>query len=205
MPHARTVLLIDDHTLFRAGLQLIVQAHPEVGPILEAGSVLAAREHAGQAVDVILLDIELPGLNGLDGLKLLRESFPQARVVVVSASATPAAAGEAAARGADGFLPKSSSANDILQAITRVLRGETSFPDQVTPAASGTGSTLTVRQLEVLALLCKGKPNKVIARELALSENTVRVHVSAIFAHFGVNSRSEALVAAQRSGLVRLA
>lgn len=210
MPLPATLLLVDDHTLFRTGLRLIVQDHPGVGTIAEAGSIAQACALQLSQADLILLDIQLPTMSGLEGLHLLRRACPQARIVLVSASMAPDAVHEARLRGADGFLPKSASADDILQAITLALAGQPCFPtgnhhyavlqpsgDAATPAP-----VLTSRQLEVLGLLCQGKPNKVIARDLELSENTVRVHVAAIFAQLGVNSRSTALLMAQRLGLL---
>jgi DNA-binding NarL/FixJ family response regulator len=124
--------------------------------------------------------------------------------VLVSASVAPDAVHEARMRGADGFLPKSASGEDILEAITCALSGAPCFPINSGNTATTRGPAapaLTARQLDVLSLLCTGKPNKVIARDLGLSENTVRVHVAAIFAQLGVNSRSAALLAAQRLGL----
>lgn len=198
------LLLVDDHNLFRTGLRLIVQDHPAVGPIAEAGSIAEACALQAVDTDLVLLDIQLPGMNGLDGLRPLRQACPRARIVLVSASVAPDAIHEARARGADGFLFKSASAEDILNAITCVLGGQPCFPIHSSHTAATRAPdapSLTARQLEVLALLCTGKPNKVIARDLALSENTVRVHVAAIFAQLGVNSRSAALLAAQRVGL----
>ena len=198
------LLLVDDHNLFRTGLRLIVQDHPAVGTIAEAGSIAEACALNAVDTDLVLLDIQLPGMNGLDGLRPLRHACPKARIVLVSASVAPDAIHEARARGADGFLFKSASAEDILNAITCALARQPCFPihnnHSAVPRGPGTPS-LTARQLEVLALLCTGKPNKVIARDLGLSENTVRVHVAAIFAQLGVNSRSAALLAAQRIGL----
>ena len=200
------VLLIDDHTLFRTGLRLIVQDHPSVGSIAEAGSVAEACALQMADADLVLLDIQLPGMSGLDGLRLIRQTCPKARIVLVSASVAPDAVQEARARGSDGFLPKSASGEDILDAITCALAGLPCFPagsGQAQATARGAGaSALTARQLDVLTLLCAGKPNKVIARDLGLSENTARVHVAAIFGQLGVNSRSAALLAAQRMGLV---
>jgi len=143
-------------------------------------------------------------MSGLDGLRLLRQACPRARIVLVSASVAPDAIHEARARGADGFLPKSASAEDILEAISCALSGQPCFPINSGNSATVRGPdtpSLTARQLDVLSLLCTGRPNKVIARDLGLSENTVRVHVAAIFAQLGVNSRSAALLAAQRLGL----
>lgn len=202
-----TLLLVDDHTLFRTGLRLIVQDHPGVGAIAEAGSISQACGLGLPTLELVLLDIQLPGMSGLDGLHLLRQSYPAARIVLVSASMAPDAVREARLRGADGFLPKSASAEDILHAITLALAGQPCFPAENCPAAtpaclSTATPTLTARQLDVLRLLCSGKPNKVIARDLGLSENTVRVHVAAIFSQLGVNSRSTALLQAQRLGLV---
>lgn len=198
------LLLVDDHTLFRTGLRLIVQDHPRVGHIAEAGSIAEACALRQADIDLVLLDIQMPGMSGLDGLNLLRKACPQARIVLVSASVAPDAIHEARARGADGFLPKSANAEDILHVITSALSGEPCFPQNsghnTTARGPGTPS-LTARQLDVLTLLCTGKPNKVIARDMGLSENTVRVHVAAIFAQLGVNSRSAALLAAQRLGL----
>ena len=201
-----TLLLVDDHALFRTGLRLIVQDHPNVGTIAEAGSIVQACELRLQEADLVLLDIQLPGMSGLDGLRLLRQSCPRARIVLVSASMAPDAVRESRARGADGFLPKSARGEDILNAITLALAGLPCFPSDGAPAAADgpQAPALTARQLDVLSLLCTGKPNKVIARDLSLSENTVRVHVAAIFAQLGVNSRSAALLQAQRLGLVGL-
>lgn len=202
------LLLVDDHTLFRTGLRLIVQDHPQVAHIDEAGSIAQACELRLAPLDLILLDIQLPGMSGLDGMRPLRQVYPKARIVLVSASVAPDAVQEARSRGADGFLPKSASGEDIMEAIGCALAGQPFFPVLGTVAAAtaplraADAPSLTARQLDVLTLLCAGKPNKVIARDLGLSENTVRVHVAAIFAQLGVNSRSAALLAAQRLGLV---
>ena len=203
------VLVIDDHTLFRTGMRMILQSFPGMGRVLEAASVMLAREHEGLQVDIILLDIQMPGINGLDGMAMLRRMFRQAKVVFVSASVSGGAIADAQLRGADGFLPKSASAHDIFNALSTVLAGGTCFPTLVghnlgNHAATPSARTLSSRQLQVLALIAQGKPNKVIARELDLSENTVRVHVSAMFAQFGVNSRTAALLAAQQAGLVTM-
>lgn len=198
------LLLVDDHALFRTGLRLIVQDHPSVGEIAEAGSIAEACALRAADTDLVLLDIQLPGMSGLDGLRPLRQACPSARIVLVSASVAPDAIHEARGRGADGFLPKSASAADIFEAITCALQGKPCFPAHSSNSAAPRGAdtpSLTTRQLEVLSLLCTGRPNKVIARDLGLSENTVRVHVAAIFAQLGVNSRSAALLAAQRLGL----
>jgi two-component system, NarL family, nitrate/nitrite response regulator NarL len=202
------ILLIDDHNLFRTGMRMIVQSFPGMGTVLEAGSVMLAKEHDGKQVDVILLDIHMPGLNGLDGMGVLRSMFRQAKIIFVSASVSGDAITDAAHRGANGFLPKSASANDIYLAISTVLDGGKCFPDLVGLSTAGrppSAPTLSARQMEVLALVAQGKPNKVIARDLGLSENTVRVHVSAMFVHLGVNSRTAAVLAAQQAGLIRVA
>jgi two-component system, NarL family, nitrate/nitrite response regulator NarL len=204
------VLLIDDHTLFRTGMRMIMQSFPGMGDILEAGSVMLARQHEEQRIDIILLDIHMPGLNGLDGMGLLRSIFRTAKIIFVSASVSADAVADAAQRGAEGFLPKSASADDIFAALATVLSGGKCFPGlagyatQKSNGRSGAPS-LSARQMEVLALLAQGKPNKVIAREMGLSENTVRVHVSAMFAQLGVNSRTAAVLAAQQAGLVTMA
>ncbi len=217
--HQPCVLLVDDHQLFRTGMRLIVQSFEGMGRVLEAGSVMQARALAQGlkpvAVDVIFLDVQMPGLSGLEGLSVLQKSFPQAHIIFLSASTTTQALQETATQGAKGYLPKSASAEDIEAALRQVLSGGTCFTafmpsgsnsslsDSQTKSASLYSlNSLSVRQKEVLALLAQGLPNKVIARQLNLSENTVRVHVGAVFAHFGVNSRTAAVLAAQQSGVV---
>jgi two-component system, NarL family, nitrate/nitrite response regulator NarL len=206
------VLLVDDHQLFRTGMRMIVQSFPGMGRVLEAGTVMQARALAQElgeaAVDVIFLDVQMPGLSGLEGLSVLQNSFANAKIIFLSASTTAQAVQETASQGASGYLPKSTSAEDIEEALRKVLSGGTSFaaPPASSPAPAASGHAapngLSARQKEVLALLALGLPNKVIARQLNLSENTVRIHAGALFAYFGVNSRTAAVLAAQQAGMV---
>ncbi|MHA7683155.1 response regulator [Cupriavidus sp. PET2-C1] len=213
------LLLIDDHTLFRTGLRLVLADSPSVASIIEAGSVMGAvEEHRAASVDIILLDIQMPGLNGIEGIKVLRRHFGAARILIVSGTSGLETIPAAARKEIAGFLPKSASSVEIEDAIAACLRGGTYFkadpagadcgnPDGHASADAYQGyqaSSLTPRQLEVLDQLSQGRSNKIIAHHLGLSENTVRVHVAAILDYLGVVSRVEAVLEAQRRGLVQM-
>lgn len=200
------VLIVDDHALFRTGLQMILTEFGGIEFVHEAGSVAEATSFNNEFVSIILLDIQMPGLNGLEGIKILKEKFEDIPIIVLSASQEESDIQEASQLGAQGFLNKTAKADSILSAISKVLKGDTHFPVQQRSRTVKEKRTeeLTARQLEVLTLLCEGKPNKLIARELDLSENTVRVHVSAILSVLNVSSRSEAMLVAQKQKLIRV-
>ena len=202
------ILIVDDHDLFRAGLNMILKQDERISSVLEAGSVMEALAHGQTEIDLILSDIQMPGLNGLDGIKVLKEKFGSTPIIMLSASHDTGDMQNALESGAEGFLPKSSSAEMIIKSIAAVMTGSQCFPEDKDLERKNKNDKhpeeLTARQLQVLSLLCEGKPNKIIARELDLSENTVRVHVSAILSLLGVASRSEAMLVAQKQKLVQL-
>lgn len=207
--HCR-LLLIDDHTLFRTGLKLILADHPFVEEIFEAGTIMSAIERlAGTPIDLILLDIQLPGINGLDGAQLLKRAFPSARIMVLSGSIDTLDQQTLSSLGLSGQLPKSEDPDRLIEAVLCCLAGHGDTPKPAAlevrkgPIISDT-PTLTTRQIDVLTHLCKGQSNKVIAGQLGLAENTVRVHVAAILDHLMVSSRTEAVIEAQRRGLLGL-
>ncbi len=174
--------------------------------ISEANSIKEALEFCQAGVDVILLDIQMPGINGIDGIKPLRDRFGAVPIIMLSANNDPNAMVNAKALGAAGYLNKASSADEMVNHISRVLTGGTCFSHEVEFSDSqnhgnSLSNNLTPRQIEVLMYLCEGKPNKLIARELNMSENTVRVHVSAILSALGASNRTEAMLIAQREGI----
>lgn len=209
------ILLADDHDLFRAGLGMVLSELGVDTRLVQAASLTAAI-HCATAepdLDLALLDLNMPAMNGVDGLRQFRDQFPDVPVVIVSGSDDLSDVHKMLGAGAAGFIHKSTTPPVMLSALRLVLAGGVYVPlhaMQQAPAkaasptaAQGRGWTsgLTARQMEVLRLLAVGKPNKVIARELDLSEGTVKIHLSAIFRVLDANNRTEAVLAAQQLNL----
>lgn len=196
------ILLVDDHAMFRSGMRLVLQAGVPGAEVLEAASMeQAARTQPPPSL--VLLDIQLQGVNGLDGLALLRQRWPQVPVIMLSSTLQSEAVQLALARGAAAFVSKADTAQKIVYVTGEVLAGR--LPQAASGGATVAGTVpqplLTPRQCEVLDLLCEGLSNKTIARRLELSEFTVRGHVQAVLNALGVTSRAQAAFAARSRGL----
>lgn len=192
------ILLIDDHAILLDSMRMLLEARIDGAQVVAATS-LSEAVIAEVMPDAIVLDIMLSGVSGLEGLASLQRKWPQARIVMLSSQDDTDTRQQALARGAVGFVSKIEAGEQIVEAIDNALRGVASVP-QARPFTAQ--QYLTPRQCEVLDLLNQGLTNKVIAKKLALSDNTVRRHVQDIFAFFGVASRTEAVFAARRQGLV---
>lgn len=205
------VLIADDHPLFRDALRQVVQATLPDHAISEANTFEGAMSAAaGDQLDLILLDINMPGMNGFAGLISLRNHVPATPVVVVSADETREAVSQAMTLGASGFIPKSLEREHMIAAVRMVLNGEVFVPAHDTlTLSSGHGGNeetlfrqgyeaLTGQQRKVLEMLVAGKSNKVIAFELDVTESTVKAHVSAILRKLRVHSRTQAVLNASR-------
>ena len=207
---ALRILLIDDHALFRSGMHLVLKAALPHAEVLEAASLEQAVHEPVGPPTLVLLDIQLQGVNGLEGLGLLKQRWPTVPVIMLSSALEPETVRLALSRGAAAFVSKADTAGKIIDVIEQTLNGSLPAPASANPNDMSAGLTqnlaakprLTPRQCEVLDLLCEGLSNKVIARRLNLSEFTVRGHVQALLGLLGVSSRSQALVAARRSGLI---
>ena len=204
------VLLIDDHALFRSGLEMVLAAGLPDVQTDQVASIEEAMQAAVTTPDIVLLDVQLQGLSGLAGIALVKRRWPQALVVMLSSIVEPRTVREALRSGAAAFLSKADTASSIVSVIAALMRG-----DAVAHSSSGSADSqpadlvggvapprLTPRQLEVLNLMCQGLSNKLIGRKLNMSENTVRGHVQATLAFLGVSSRTEAAFVARRNGLV---
>lgn len=197
------ILLIDDHALFRSGLQMVLASGLEAVEIGEMSSIEESIRLVPGSPDIVLLDIQLQGLNGLDGILLLQQRWPAATIVVLSSDDTSKARQRALELGAVAFVSKADSADSILALIERIRSGQlTALAPAVVSAGSEERPRLTPRQCEVLDLLCQGLSNKMIGRRLDLAENTVRWHVQALLTALQASSRSEAAFLARRCGLV---
>jgi len=188
------ILLVDDHALFRSGIALVLSNGLSDVCLHEAACLADALQFQATP-QLVMLDLQLPDVSGLESISVLRARWPQAQLVVVSATPASDVADAAMALGARAFVSKSETPQYMLSLIGPLL-GEGSWSAAEPPV-------LTPRQLEVLNLLFRGLSNKMIGRQLGLSENTVRNHVQALLMALKVSSRSEAAFQARRLGLVK--
>ncbi|HWI97369.1 MAG TPA: response regulator transcription factor [Burkholderiales bacterium] len=212
------ILLIDDHALFREGLKFLLRSLDAALEVDEASDCTRALEHAAKrAYDLVLLDLKMPGVAGLDALAALRDAIPEAPLVVLSGEDNPGVVRAAIEHGAMGFIPKSSTPEILIQALRLVLaRGvylppavldgarAAAAPEAVSQEAASPGAAmpgLTPRQMDVLRCVIQGKPNKLIARELEVSEHTVKAHLSSVMRVLDARNRTEAVYAAAKMGL----
>jgi len=202
-----SVVIADDHPMVRRALaEALSQVLGAGCRVTEAGSLAAARaalETGG--IDLLLLDLSMPGMNGTLGLAGLRADFPAVPVLVVSALDDPSTIRQVVEFGASGFLPKSAPLDAIGEAVEAVLAGDLWFPASADQPSSAPDidiaarvAELTPQQRRVLELLSEGKFNKQIAFELSVTEATIKAHLSQIFRKLGVHSRTQAVILARR-------
>ena len=207
---AETVIVADDHPLFRTAIKEALEADQGQTNFLEANSFesLQALVDEHKDVDLVLLDLHMPGVSGFAGLVYLCKRYPSVPVVIISANEDPVVIERALEHGAAGFIPKSSSIDTITDAIAAVLMGEIWSPDTTASNLPGNNvsevelaermAQLTPQQFKVLMMMSQGLLNKQIAYDLGVSEATIKAHVSAIMNKLGVNNRTQAVLAANQ-------
>jgi len=211
------VLIVDDHTLFRSGIRLVLERHEDFEVVGEAGDGLEGVKRAKQLKpDVVLLDLHMPGTSGLEAIPLLKEEVPQTQIIMLTVSEDADDLLEALRAGARGYLLKNIETDFLLDSIRRAANGESVMSTQMagkladamrTPQKGSSTedvspAKLSPRELETIAMLARGASNKEIARTLDLSESTVKIHVQGILRKLNLSSRVQAAVYAVEHGLV---
>lgn len=210
------VLIIDDHPLFREGLQSLLLSLDAHNHVVQSARVADACKHPTDGFDLILLDLNLPGQSRLDALREVRQWFESASVVIISADDELDTIHACIQAGASGFIPKDTDSDVTIEALRIVLAQGIYLPPKAVAAppvhqdaSSDVGGatpppvTFSDRQLAVLRSLLQGKSNKVIARDIGIAEGTVKAHLWAVYQTLGVSSRAQAMYKAHELGLLR--
>jgi DNA-binding NarL/FixJ family response regulator len=207
------VMIVDDHNLVREGLKAVFSQGDEIEVVGEAGSGEQAIEMVDQVKpDVILMDISMPGMNGIQATKAIRDKHPDSKIVILTMLDQEGYVYEAIKAGATGYMLKSTSSDELVNAIQTVNEGKALLhPDATAQLLKEFVSLaqnkakdygLSNREMEVLQLLSEGKTNKEVAKALWISEQTVKTHVAHIFDKLGTSDRTETVAQALRTGLV---
>lgn len=204
-------VIADDHPMVRDALASALRSAFEAPAIALAGSFAEAQAALAAApeTDLLILDLDMPGMQGLTGLAALRGAFPTIPIAIVSATTNPAAMRQTIEMGAAGFIPKLAPSERFLEVIRAILDGVIWLPPEASDLALGAidrdiavrAARLTPQQQRVLLLMAEGKPNKLIAYEMQITEPTVKAHVTEILRKLGATSRTQAVIAAQRLSL----
>jgi DNA-binding NarL/FixJ family response regulator len=203
------VLIVDDHPVVREGLRVVLEDTKEMEVVGEAGSAEEALSSVERALpDIVLLDLELPGMNGVDAIPRLAGAASHPRVIILTAYDTEERVLAALKAGAVGYVLKGAPAGEIAQAIRAVAGGGSYLTPRVAarvvaqvnaPRRSG---LLTARERQVLRLVARGRSNKQIARDLSITERTVKFHMTSIFNKLGADNRAQAIAIAAQRGLL---
>lgn len=210
------LLLVDDHKVVRLGLRTLLESEPDLEVIAEATSAAEAVQMAGQLrPDIVLMDIRLPGQNGIAACRQIRQKWPEIQVLMLTSFADEELVMEAIEAGAAGYVLKQLDTDELLRAVRMVGQGDAVLDPAVTrqvlagvrqarqDSQAAAFKDLSERELEVLALVAEGKTNNEIADVLVLSEKTVRNHVSVILSKLGMTNRIEAATFAVRHNIER--
>ena len=210
---SKRILLVDDHALFRSGIHALLQRHEEFSVVGEAADGMEGFKQAiSLAPDIILLDLNMPGLSGLETLRMLKESLPTICVVMLTVSEDAEDLLAAVRAGANGYLLKNTDMQAFIDGLRRAIKGEAVISPQLTGklmlGLQGCDSTtekegLSPREREVLALLAGGASNKELARRLELAESTVKIHIQHILRKLNLTSRVQAAVYAIEHGYAK--
>ena len=212
MAESISVLLVDDHAVVREGLRSLLEVQDGIEVVGEAvDGEAAVREAEARRPDVVLMDLVMPRRDGVGAMRELRRRLPSARVIVLTSFADDDRLLPAVRAGAAGYLLKDADPQEVVRAVRAAHRGEALLDPSVAarlvdaiaePPGTEPSERLTPREQQVLALIARGLPNKLIARELGISEKTVKTHVGHVLAKLGVTDRTQAALQAVREGLV---
>ena len=198
------ILTADDHHILRYGLSSLIGAEPDMELVAQASTGQEAIEQFRlHQPDVTLMDLLMPGMNGIDAIISIRSEFPDARIIVLTTYAGDVQATRALKAGARAYVLKGRLAGELLETIRAVHAGQRRIPADVTADFLGE-SDLTEREVEVLRLIAAGNGNKEIAAQLSLSEETVKSRVSSILAKLGANDRTHAVTIGLKRGIIEL-
>ena len=207
VPNLIRILTVDDHPVLRKGLAALVNAEPDLKLVAEASNgkeaIDAFRTHRP---DVTLMDIQMPGLDGIDAISAIRSEFPEARIIVLTTYTGDAQVVRALKAGARAYVLKGHVTDELLDTIRAVHAGKKKIPSDVAAelADHATDDALTEREIEVLRLIAAGNANKQIADQLSISEATVKSRITNILSKLGANDRAHAVTIGLKRGIIEL-
>ena len=201
------VLVVDDHPVLREGIAAILAAEPGMLLVGEAGDGREGLEQFRRhRPDIVLMDLQMPNMNGIDAIRAIRAESAQARIIVLTISGGDVHVLRAFRAGASGYLLKNAFRKELLETVRAVHAGKKRIPPGIAAALAEhmADDMLTERELEVLVLVAGGNANKIVAAQLAISEDTVKAHMKSVLSKLGANDRTHAVTIALKRGIIEL-